>query len=661
MSAPHPQESCVIPGLTGKKKLGYVGLKRYSLVRALLVIMALVLVAILVPVSAMTIAIDNSSTTAIASNISYIEAHSTDISNTLLLKQGTYFENDITISKNITIEANTTYGDTAANTIIDGQASGSSIFTVDSGYSLAIDNLTLQNGVNNFDYGGAIANNGGTISITSSTFTDCSATGFSGGGGGAIANNGGTISIFYSTFTGCTSSNRGGSYGGAIFNGAGTISITSSTFTDCSSTSLFSGGYGGAIYNGDTISISSSTFTACSATGGAGGGGAAICNGGTISSIASSTFTDCTANSCVGGAIYNSGLISSITTSTFSGCTTTAAGGAIYNGAGTINSITTSTVTDCSATGGDGGGVIWNYGTISSIASSTFTDCSATGGGDGGVIWNTGTITMNFSRIYNDNTGTAIYANAGITTVTDNWWGTNSGSGGEVTGPGIDYSPWLVLGITASPSSLSTGGTSAVQAHLTRDSTGLDTSSGGVFVPNGIPVMFTVVGGPGSVTPPTGTTTSGACPAIFSSGTTGTATVNATVDEQSVSAVITISAAHGGGHSTGTYYWVNTGNTEEQGYTGPEPTVMGYNPPPVTPAGTPVVAPQSRQVAGSTPVIEQQTVAAPPAASTAPSSGIPVVPAVAALAGIGVIGGGGLLARRWWIQRQNPALFRKYD
>ena len=70
---------------------------------------------------------------------------------------------------------------------------------------------------------------------------------------------------------------------------------------------------------------------------------------------------------------------------------------------------------------------------------------------------------------------------------------------------------------------------------------------------------------------------------------------------------------------------------------------MGYNPPPVTPAGTPVVAPQSRQVAGSTPVIEQQTVAAPPAASTAPSSGIPVVPAVAALAGIGVIGGGGLL------------------
>ena len=97
------------------------------------------------------------------------------------------------------------------------------------------------------------------------------------------------------------------------------------------------------------------------------------------------------------------------------------------------------------------------------------------------------------------------------------------------------------------------------------------------------------------------------------------------------------------------------------GYTGPEPTVIGYNPTPVQPTGTPAGKPQSQQVAGSIPVVVQQTVAAPPAASTAPSGGIPVVPAVFALAGIGVIGGGGLLVRRWWIRRQNPALFRKYD
>ena len=121
------------------------------------------------------------------------------------------------------------------------------------------------------------------------------------------------------------------------------------------------------------------------------------------------------------------------------------------------------------------------------------------------------------------------------------------------------------------------------------------------------------------------------------------------------------SSPHGGGHSAGTYYWANTGSTGSSGYTGPEPTVIGYNPTPVQPTGTPAVKPQSQQVAGSIPVVVQQTVAAPPAASTAPWGGIPVVPAVFALAGIGVIGGGGLLVRRWWIRRQNPALFRKYD
>jgi hypothetical protein len=84
---------------------------------------------------------------------------------------------------------------------------------------------------------------------------------------------------------------------------------------------------------------------------------------------------------------------------------------------------------------------------------------------------------------------------------------------------------------------------------------------------------------------------------------------------------------------------------------------MGYEP--VRPAVSPAVVPQGQQVAGSDPVVVQQTVAVPAAASTAPSGGIPVVQIVAALAGIGVIGGGGFLVRRWWIKRQNPALFRK--
>ena len=60
------------------------------------------------------------------------------------------------------------------------------------------------------------------------------------------------------------------------------------------------------------------------------------------------------------------------------------------------------------------------------------------------------------------------------------------------------------------------------------------------------------------------------------------------------------------------------------------------------------------------PVTTQTT--APPASAGAPtsSSPFPVIPALISMGCVGLIGGGWYL-RRWYIRRQNPALFREYD
>jgi hypothetical protein len=48
-------------------------------------------------------------------------------------------------------------------------------------------------------------------------------------------------------------------------------------------------------------------------------------------------------------------------------------------------------------------------------------------------------------------------------------------------------------------------------------------------------------------------------------------------------------------------------------------------------------------------------------APAAPDTGFPLATAaLIAVGGIGLIGGG-VLVRRWYIRRQNPALFREYD
>ena len=100
-----------------------------------------------------------------------------------------------------------------------------------------------------------ISNNGGTLTVTNSTFSENSAPD-PGGDGGAIYN-AGTLLLTNSTFSG----NSAGSGGGAILN-SDSMTVSTSTFTDNSAALQ-----GGAIYNNsDTLTVTDSTFISNSAT-----------------------------------------------------------------------------------------------------------------------------------------------------------------------------------------------------------------------------------------------------------------------------------------------------------------------------------------------------------------------------------------------------------
>ena len=572
-----------------------MSLKRYSLVLAGFLIIALG--AIVAPVSANTITIDNSSPTALSYNIT----HNVNTGDTLILNPGTYFENNIAIPSSITsltIEANTSAsaGGSPANTIIDAQMDGI-IFSVSSSTTyLTIDNLTLKDGSASGNGGAIDSLSSGTLAVTSSTFTNCTGTGSSSSLGGAIYVKTGTVTLTSSNFTSCSAFR-----GGAIYTETGTVTLTSANFTGCKVTS--SGGDGGAIaiYGTGTLTTTSSNFTSCGVTSNDNGG--AIFSEGTAK-VTSTIFKNCQGNN--GGAL------------------------AIYGGTVTL---TSSTFTNCQASYG---GAIYSSGVTPSITSSTFTGCSA-GSGPGAIAISSGSISMNFSRIYQDGTE-AVLVSSGSGSADNNWWGQNSGPAtGEVSG--ITVNSWLILGAIASPSTLYTTGTSAIQANLTYNQTSsgsnFNTAGGGVFLADGIPVTFAIKSGSGSILPLAGNTTSGTNTTTFTPTAVGTVMINATVDGQDVSAYISVSeptptptpapaSANSGGQSR-TDYWAQSGNSEDYRYTGPAPTPLIANPTPLP----------SVQQTASAPVTPSAT--APPLPTNTPRSGLDAVPVIGALGLCGAI------------------------
>ena len=205
---------------------------------------------------------------------------------TIHISNGTYQganNRQIRIDKNMTI-----IGESEAGTIINGE-NNHQIFTVNPGVTLTIQNLTLTNGT--ATSGGAIYNDGGSLTANNCKFTGNTAIGFY--GGGAIANDG-SLTVNNCTFT----DNKALMAGGAILN-YGSLTVNNCKFTGNTAT------FGGATYNYGSLSANNSTFTGNSAS--------------------------------IGGAIYNNYGQTTTHFSRIVGNTVTNSGSGIFNQAGTVD------------------------------------------------------------------------------------------------------------------------------------------------------------------------------------------------------------------------------------------------------------------------------------------------------------------------------------
>jgi len=203
---------------------------------------------------------------------------------------------------------------------------------------------------------------------------------------------------------------------------------------------------------------------------------------------------------------------------------------------GALGNYGTSTITNSTFNGNNAteGGAIYNYDSLTAD-NSTFTGNIAT---DGGALYNyAGTSVIQYNRLIG-NGNIDIYSTGGSVNATDNWWGSNfSGSNpinaGRVTS-NVNATAWIVLTLTANPTSIPPNGNSTITADLLHDNNGATIT--GVVPYTGL-VIFTSNLGTISNT----NMSNGKAVTILNAGaTSGTATINATIDNTTVNTNVTI-------------------------------------------------------------------------------------------------------------------------
>jgi hypothetical protein len=244
-------------------------------------------------------------------------------------------------------------GPGASSLAISGDKS-SVIFLVDSGATVFISGLTIENGNMTGD-GGGIENNG-TLTVT-----NCTVTGNTSDSQGGGIDNFGTLTV-----TNSIVSSNSANDGGGIAN-FGTLAVTNCTLSSNSAFSL-----GGGIENGGTLTVTNSTISGNAAGAGGGDGGGIGNSAGTVT-LTNSTISGNSASPDGGGIFSDLGSMTIINSTIFFNSANENGGGIVNTG---LLTVINSTVAENGVVGegGLGGGILIEAGGTGTLKNTIVAD-----------------------------------------------------------------------------------------------------------------------------------------------------------------------------------------------------------------------------------------------------------------------------------------------
>ena len=315
-------------------------------------------------------------------------------------------------------------GVTISNNTATGPAgSGGGVFNSGDG-TLTISNSSIDMN-ESARAGGGVEVNGGTVTLTDVDFSE-NTTGSTPGNGGALHVTAGDVTATDGEVT----DNTAAAEGGGFWNNAGfTMTVDGTTFSGNEAQGPMADNGGGALYNnGGDLVVTDATIDGNSATGASGSGGGVLNNGGTLQ-IAESTVSNNTANRAGAGIEDAGGLVILESVTVSDNAIDVAApgnGGGLHSGGGDV------IVAGGSFTGNSAveGGGLWSNGTLALVpldeegdgatvvSGNTATGDMATNGG-GGIYAESGAdVTVAFAQI-TDNAATGAAGSGGGVFVAD--------------------------------------------------------------------------------------------------------------------------------------------------------------------------------------------------------------------------------------------------